>query len=76
MVSAYVLVVTEAGAISRVAAMMRDVAFVTSVYEVMGPYDILAEVAAESLPDLRNIVFDQFREIEGVRSTTTLVTIT
>jgi len=76
MVSAYVLVVTEAGAISRVAATMRDVTFVTSVYEVMGPYDILVEVEAESLPDLRNIVFDQFREIEGVRSTTTLVTIT
>lgn len=75
MVKTYVLIVTDPGRTRRVTAALSDVEHVDAVNEVMGPYDIVVEIVTESLADIRPILSDQIRVIEGVESTTSLVTL-
>jgi DNA-binding Lrp family transcriptional regulator len=73
MTKAYVLVVTDSAAMRRVAAALRDVEGVTQVHEVMGPYDVVAELEAESVTEIPAVLADTIRTIDGIQSTTTLV---
>ena len=73
MVKAYVLIVTNPGATHRVAEAVRAIRFVTEVHEVMGPYDIVAEIDADTLGDMPSILADQIRKLDGIQSTTSLV---
>ena len=43
------------------------------VHEVMGPYDIVAEIRAESLQEIPGILQEQIRSLPGIHSTTSLV---
>ena len=72
-IKAYVLIVTNPGATHRVALAVGQIHYVSEVHEVMGPYDIVAELDAESLTDVPGILADQIRIIEGIQSTTSLV---
>jgi DNA-binding Lrp family transcriptional regulator len=74
MVKAYVLVVANPGATKTVYAALQQVAGVVECHEVMGPYDIVAEVEVENLSDVPPILGDHIRTIPGVESTTSLVT--
>ena len=74
MVTAYVLIVTEPGATRRVAVALRDLVGVAEVHEVMGPYDVVAELEVGSLTDLPPLLADTIRTMDGVQSTTSLVT--
>ncbi len=40
----------------------------------MGPYDIVVEISADNLQEIPRILGDRIRPIEGVQSTTSLVT--
>jgi Lrp/AsnC family transcriptional regulator for asnA, asnC and gidA len=73
MVKAYVLIVTNPGATRAVAEALSQIPHVESVNEVMGPYDIVAELVAESLTDIPPILADRIRTLEGIQSTTSLV---
>jgi DNA-binding Lrp family transcriptional regulator len=73
MVTAYVLIVTEPGATRRVAVALRDLVGVSEVHEVMGPYDVVAELEGVGLTDLPPLVADTIRAMDGVQSTTSLV---
>ena len=73
MIKAYVLIVTNPGATHRVALAVRQIRHVSEVHEVMGPYDIVAEIETESLADLPGILADQIRTLDGIQSTTSLV---
>jgi DNA-binding Lrp family transcriptional regulator len=73
MTKAYVLVVTDSAAMRRVAAALREVEGVTQVHEVMGPYDVVAELEAESVMEIPAVLADTIRTIDGIQSTTTLV---
>ena len=72
-VKAYVLIVTAPEATHRVAVQVRAIRHVSEVYEVMGPYDIVAEIETESLADVPGILADQIRTLDGIQSTTSLV---
>lgn len=72
-VKAYVLVVTDPGATKRVYDSLSRVTGVTEVHEVMGPYDIIAEIEVASLVDVPPILSSQIRSIDGIQSTTSLV---
>ena len=74
MIKAYVLIVANPGATKSVYAALRKVKGVSDCYEVMGPYDIVAEVQVEDLADVPPILSDHIRTIPGVESTTSLVT--
>ena len=73
MVKAYVLIVTQPGATGRLVDAIRKLNLVTEVHEVMGPYDIVAEIEAESLQQIPGILQERIRSLEGIQSTTSLV---
>jgi len=74
MIKAYVLVVANPGATKDVYASLQNIKGVTECHEVMGPYDIVAEIEVEDLADVPPILSDHIRVIPGVESTTSLVT--
>lgn len=73
-VKAYVLIVARPGKTRDVMLNVRRIRGVQEAHEVMGPYDIVAELQAESLTEIPPILSDQIRAIDGVESTTSLVT--
>ncbi len=74
-VKAYVLVVTDPGKTRLVKQAMRDVPGIVEMHEVMGPYDIVVEIEVANLQEIPPILGDKIRSIEGIASTTSLVTL-
>lgn len=74
MIKAYVLIVTTPGATRRVAHALTSIAGVEEIHEVMGPYDIVVELVVDSLSDVPPILQDRIRTLDGIQSTTSLVT--
>lgn len=72
-VKAYVLVVTDPDATKRVYEALSKIDRVVEVHEVMGPYDIVAEVEVAELVDVPPILSTHIRSIPGIQSTTSLV---
>jgi DNA-binding Lrp family transcriptional regulator len=72
-VKAYVLVVTDPGATKKVYDALAAVKGVVEIHEVMGPYDIVIEISVPSLVDVPPILSTQIRAIQGIQSTTSLV---
>jgi DNA-binding Lrp family transcriptional regulator len=72
-VKAYVLVVTDPGATKRVYDALSKIQGVTEVHEVMGPYDIIVELDVPNLVDVPPILSTQIRTVDGIQSTTSLV---
>jgi DNA-binding Lrp family transcriptional regulator len=74
MIKAYVLLVANPGATKGVFTALQSVKGVVECHEVMGPYDIVAEIEVEDLADVPPILSDHIRTIPGVECTTSLVT--
>ena len=74
MIKAYILVVANPGATKEVYAALQQIEGVVECHEVMGPYDIVAEIKVENLSDVPQILSDRIRTVPGVESTTSLVT--
>jgi DNA-binding Lrp family transcriptional regulator len=75
MIKAYVLVVTDPGKTHHVREEIRKIKEVDELHEVMGPYDIVVEIVVESLQDIPTILGDRIRTLDGIQSTTSLVTL-
>ena len=74
-VKAYVLVVTDPGKTRRVMQALREIPSIRELHEVMGPYDIVAAIEVQNLQDIPPILGGKIRVIEGIESTTSLVTL-
>jgi DNA-binding Lrp family transcriptional regulator len=74
-VKSYVLVVTDPGKTRRVMQALANIAGIVEMHEVMGPYDIVVEIEVENLQDIPPILGDKIRTLEGIESTTSLVTL-
>ena len=74
MIKAYILVVANPGATKTVYDALQKVKGVTQCHQVMGPYDIVAEIEVEDLADVPPILGSHIRTIDGVENTTSLVT--
>jgi DNA-binding Lrp family transcriptional regulator len=74
-IKAYVLIVTDPGQTRQVHEKLRNVPKVTEIHEVMGPYDIVVEIEVESLQEVPAILGERIRIIDGLQSTTSLVTL-
>jgi DNA-binding Lrp family transcriptional regulator len=72
-VKAYVLVVTDPGATRRVFDQLKQIPGVVELHEVMGPYDIIVELDVLNLVDVPPILSNQIRSVDGIQSTTSLV---
>ena len=74
-IKAYVLIVTDPGQTKQVHQALRDVPKVIEIHEVMGPYDIVVEIEVDSLQEVPAILGERIRVIDGIQSTTSLVTL-
>ncbi len=74
-IKAYVLVVTDPGKTRHVHDEILKVPRVMEMHEVMGPYDIVVEIEVDSLQDIPTILGERIRTIDGIQSTTSLVTL-
>jgi anthranilate phosphoribosyltransferase len=75
MIKAYVLIVTDPGKTRHVHEEILKVPSIKEMHEVMGPYDIVVEIEVESLQEIPEILGERIRTIEGIQSTTSLVTL-
>ena len=57
-----------------VLARIREIAAVKASHEVMGPYDIVVEIEVDDLSEIPPILGEGIRRIDGIESTTSLVT--
>jgi len=74
-IKAYVLVVTDPGRTKAVLDVIQDIPGVVETHEVMGPYDIVAEIEVDNLTEIPLILGGRIRKIAGIQSTTSLVTL-
>ncbi len=74
-IKAYVLVVTDPGKTKHVHDEILKVPRIVEMHEVMGPYDIVVEIEVESLQEIPTILGEKIRTIDGIQSTTSLVTL-
>lgn len=71
---AYVLMNTELGQEASVVEALSNVEGIKAVYALYGIYDVIAEVEAESMEQIKELVFTSIRRLENVRTTITLIT--
>lgn len=71
MVEAYVLVQTEQGRMADVVQRMSQIAGVTEVDIVTGPYDAIARVVADDIDTLGRLVVSEVQTVGGVVRTLT-----
>ena|GEM_PF-854974 len=53
---------------------LKQITGIKEVYQVMGPYDIVAVVEVASLTEVPQVISKSIRGVEGIESTTTCVT--
>ena len=71
----YILLNVEPGSEEKVLNEVRKIANVKRSHRVYGVYDMIAEVEADSMDSLKQIVTWKIRRLEGVRSTLTAIVI-
>ena len=70
---AYILINTEVGLEDRVLESLKKNEYVEEAYITMGSYDVIAVIKASDDKDLRSIVTNHLRSVEGIRQALTLV---
>jgi len=68
-ITAYVLIQTEAGKAAVVAAALRDLPGVLETACLAGPYDVVAYAQAPDIDELAKLVTSQVQVLDGVRRT-------
>ncbi len=74
MIKAFVLIVVDPAKTVDVYNQLRTVDGISEVYQVMGPYDIVAVVEVANLTDVPAVISRHIRAVQGIESTTTCVT--
>lgn len=72
--NAYVLMNTELGQEADVVDALKGVEGIKDAHALYGIYDVIAEVEADSMDKIKEIVFTKIRRLENVRTTITLIT--
>jgi DNA-binding Lrp family transcriptional regulator len=73
-ITAFVLIVVDPIMTADVFDTLGAVKGIREVYQVMGPYDIVAVITVNSLVEVSPLVSKEIRGLEGVVDTTTCVT--
>lgn len=73
-ITAFVLIVVDPIMTADVFDALGAVEGIREVYQVMGPYDIVAVITVNSLVEVSPLVSKEIRGLEGVVDTTTCVT--
>ena len=72
MSQAFVLINCELGSEEKIISELKTFSDVTNVQGTFGAYDIIVEVASESVEKIRETITWKIRKIEKIRSTLTL----
>lgn len=72
---AFILIETAVGKAREVAGTLKAVAEMESVDVVMGPYDVIAVVAATDINTMGSMVTEKIHTISGVVRTVTCVAV-
>ena len=75
MVRAYVLINTDPGVEEEFLEQIRAIEGVKKAESVYGMYDFVAEVEADTMEKLKEIITWKIRRLENVRSSVTLVVV-
>jgi DNA-binding Lrp family transcriptional regulator len=70
---AFVLLSTETGQEQQVLQQLKAIEGVKNAYVVYGLYDVIAEIEGQNQDTVRTIVLSKIRNLEGIKSTLTLV---
>ena len=70
---AFVLITTALGEEKKVLHKLREIHALTEVYNVNGPYDLIARFRTKKYECLRNLLGIEIKKIEGVRATRNLL---
>jgi DNA-binding Lrp family transcriptional regulator len=70
---ALVLFNIESGSETQVLKNIKKVEGVEEAYFSYGVYDLAVKVRADSMDDLKDVISNRLRQIEKVRSTTSLI---
>jgi DNA-binding Lrp family transcriptional regulator len=68
---AYILIQTDVGKSVNVSGAITDIAGVTRVNAVTGPYDVIAEVEAHTVDELGRIVLSKIQQVPNITRTVT-----
>ena len=71
MVQAYILIQTEVGKASAVAAEISGLAGVLAAEDVTGPYDVIVRAEADTMDNLGRLVVAQVQNVAGITRTLT-----
>ena len=69
MITAYILIQTEAGKAAVVAAALRDLPGVLETACLAGPHDVIAYAQALDIDKLARLVTSQVQALDGVKRT-------
>jgi DNA-binding Lrp family transcriptional regulator len=75
-IAAYVLIQTEVGMATVVAAALRDLSGVSEAASVAGPYDVIIRAEARTIDQLGRLVVSRVQAVAGVLRTITCPIIT
>ncbi len=70
---AFVMINVKVGTDKDVVSELKTFKYVDKVYEVYGVYDIVAEVAASSMEELKETVNSDMRKLKNVLATNTII---
>ncbi|MEM4750342.1 MAG: Lrp/AsnC ligand binding domain-containing protein [Sulfolobales archaeon] len=75
MAKAFVLINTEVGSETEIINSLKNYNEIKELYLVYGVYDIVAQIEADSIEKLKEVVADKIRKIPKVKSTLTMIVI-
>ena len=73
METAYVLIVSELGSEQHVIEKLLMINEIKEVNQLWGAYDVVVKVVGSTLDDVREIITEKIRMIEGIKTTTSLI---
>ena len=73
MPTAYILVNTEIGAEKQVLKALKKIQGIKEAHSLLGIYDIIANVSASSMEELKNIITSQIEKISKINSKLTMM---
>ncbi|MBN2335566.1 Lrp/AsnC ligand binding domain-containing protein [Candidatus Bathyarchaeota archaeon] len=71
---AFVLLNAELGQEASIIEALKDVKEITTIYSLYGIYDLIIEMEADSMDRVKEVVFNNVRRLDHVKSTITLLT--
>jgi DNA-binding Lrp family transcriptional regulator len=72
---AYVLINVDTAYTAQVMERINRLTGIGEVHEVLGPFDVVAEVETRGMEDLVVVLRNEIRVIPGVRNTVTCITV-